>query len=462
MTMRLTLATLIWAAISVIASAQGSIGVADAKTLAKIRAQEAVVGQKQDNLKEANRRLQDDYQRLNQLFSETKNGENKNALMDLVRVLEEPVKAANDSLMAGRKGKRLLREFTKKSDPATKKVEHELLSSLKTELSASVSRVFTKQMDAKVSKIEVMDFSRAVIADLFPNDLPFWKIWNEKLLSSMPNREGYVAAFDRLTNAQTALTVLKDPKMKYTVGAPEGMALIPTGNISIVSEYGFSAKKRKTKVKSFYIDVKEVTHGEFWGNYWVHLKDKATKSASIPIFTDARGREQKQWVQDPETGEYAPIKERMNWPVTGIDAKTARAYAAYVGKRLPREAEWMAAATATPGKTSKYPWGEKWVPDANNDAKLKRKSPNDVGSYPRGRSFYGLYDVAGNVKEWLDTTVKGKDADKLDSGTILVVRGGSFKSSDSGVSLKWRWQLPALGTRNIDLGFRCAKDLEIK
>lgn len=460
--MRIALATLIWASISLITWAQGGMGVADAKTLAKIRAQEAIVGQKKENLIQANRLLQDDYQRLHKLFNETKSGENKSALMDLVRVLEDPIKSTNNDLLAGRQSAKLKREFAKKVAPATKKIEHELLKSMKAELTASIQGVLNKRIEAKTQKIVMVDFARSVIKDLLPADLLFWKVWNNSILNQMPNRDAYVSAFDTLTNAETALTVLKDPKLKYTVGAPDGMAKIPAGRITIESTYGFSAKKRKAKLKSFYIDVKEVTHGEYWSNYWVHLKDKSVKTASIPIFTDSRGREQKQWIQDPETGEYAPIKDRMNWPVTGLDAQVARAYAESQGKRLPNEAEWVAAATATPGKTSEYPWGAKWVPDSTNDAKLKRKSPNDVGSYPRGRSFYGLYDVSGNVKEWLNTTVNGKDAKDLDSSVILVVRGGSFESSASGVSLKWRWQLPAVGTRNIDVGFRCAKDVEIK
>ncbi|MFT7616982.1 MAG: sulfatase activating formylglycine-generating enzyme [Planctomycetota bacterium] len=458
--MRFALAIVIWASVCMIAPAQGGIGVADAKTLAKIRAQEAVVGQKENGLVSANRLLQDDYQRLHQLFDETRSGANKAALMDLVRVLEEPIELVNASMRAGRQGTKLKREFMKSAAKAPDKVEHELLKTLKAELKKSIEAAFNAKIEAKVKEIEIIDFGRSVVNELLPKDMPFWEHWNKTILGKMKNRESYVAAFDNLSKSEAALMVLKDPKMKFTVGAPEGMAKIPGGKISIESTYGFSEKKRKANYKSFYIDVKEVTHGDYWSKFWVHLKDKEVKASLIPIFADSRGRDQKQWVQDPETGEYAPHKERMNWPVTGVDAKAAQAYAASQGKRLPTEAEWLAAATGTPGKTSEYPWGQEWVPECSNDAKTKSKTPKDVGSFPRGRSFYGLFDVSGNAKEWLNTLVNGKNAGELKPGLILVVRGGSFESSASGISLKWRWQMPALGTRKFDVGFRCAQEIE--
>ncbi len=461
--MKFAVIATLWLLMGASALAQGGTGVVDAKALAKIQSQEAVVAAKKIELAEANTALQDDYARLQKLFQEARNGSDKSAVKDIVRVLESPLKDVNSNIRSGRKTKKILRGFSKEVAKATSKIEHPLLLTLKKEMKGAFTLSLENWLKDEQKEVDGEEFARAVIRRLLPKDTQFHQLWNDVILSSAPKRSDYIAAFDSLKSSEETLLVLKDPKMKYTVGAPPKMAKIPGGKIIIESSYGFSTKKRRAKVKAFYIDLFEVTHGEYWSKFWVLLKDKTLKAAYMPKFTDSKGRELPQWVQDPDTGEYAPLDAHMTLPVTGVDLLAARAYAKSQGKRLPTEAEWMAAATAKPGKTTEFPWGDKWFPESCNDGKAKNRKPVTVGTYPKGRSFYGLYDMSGNVKEWINSTIEGKDCkDNLKEGTTVIVRGGSFNSSQPGVSLKWRWQLPASGTHQKDVGFRCAQSVEKK
>ena len=110
-------------------------------------------------------------------------------------------------------------------------------------------------------------------------------------------------------------------------------------------------------------------------------------------------------------------------PVVYVTREQARAYATWVGGRLPRDAEWTRAAQGDDGRT--YPWGEQ-PPDAtraNYNRNVGTTTP--VGSYPAGASPYGLLDMAGNVWEWVDPDGGGDRP--------FIIRGGAFSNSAVGV-----------------------------
>jgi len=85
-------------------------------------------------------------------------------------------------------------------------------------------------------------------------------------------------------------------------------------------------------------------------------------------------------------------------PVVNVSWYEAKAFAKYMGKRLPTEAEWEKAARGTDGRV--YPWGNEFDKTKLNCSESRIEKPTPVTKCPQGQSFYGCFDMAGNVWEW--------------------------------------------------------------
>ncbi len=174
-----------------------------------------------------------------------------------------------------------------------------------------------------------------------------------------------------------------------------------------------------------------------------------------------------------ETGHHLPFfwnragfrcgDDYPDHPVTGVSWQDARDYAQWAGKRLPTEAEWeYAARGGLAGQ--RYPHGNELSPAFGNYAGNEQDGTVPVASYePNG---YGLYDMMGNVCEWVidrySATYYGESEELCpagpEHGRFRVIRGGGWKSGPGCVSVDHRNALPANWV-DFNVGFRCVRDL---
>ncbi len=353
-------------------------------------------------------------------------------------------------------------------------------------------------------------------------------------LTKLPGRDYLSDSFLEAVDA-----IKTNPKK---VGSIEGMVFIPGGTFQMGEDIppgfedmektalpqGDEGPKHQVTVSDFYMDVHEVTNRQFlefvqdtgyktvaeFDMNWEELKkqlpegtdrlpDEALKAGAM-VFHYAKPGSAKDdlanwwtfqkgayWKNPLGLAEPEDINTILDQPVTQVSWYDAMAYAKWVGKRLPTEAEYEYAMRGGAENTM-YPWGN------TKTSETLKKGNFFQGVFPYhntvedGYEFiapvmsfepnsYGLYDIAGNVWEWtLDwydptyysrlnlekKTVKDPQGPEKSfeiftpEATNKVVRGGSFLCNDSwcsGFRNARRMRLsPDTGMQH--LGFRLVKD----
>ena len=199
-------------------------------------------------------------------------------------------------------------------------------------------------------------------------------------------------------------------------------------------------------LKSYFIDLREVIRSEY--DRFAKMTKRVPRK--IEVFED-----------DPAKLLKADL------PAVAVTWDDAEAYCKWAGKRLPTEAEWEKAARGE--RKRRYPWGDEFLQghaniDGSEDGFRYLAPP---GSFDAGRSPYGLYDMAGNVGEWVADSYDEsfyqkspyRDPKGPDQGDQRIIRGGSWRETKKNARSSKRFQAKPW-RHDITVGFRCAKDID--
>ncbi len=237
------------------------------------------------------------------------------------------------------------------------------------------------------------------------------------------------------TCATSALDMIEVPAGAFVQG---GLGEPPTPNTVDVAE------REDASLPRFWIDRTEVTNRRFAD----FARLAATTGYAMPEYPDI----------DPVRSAGLPDR-----PVSKVTYRAAEAFCRFMGKRLPTVAEWEKAArgglaldaagnTPNPEPQRNVPWSA-GAPSDPTRANLGTEAdgfdgPAPVGSYPDGASPYGVLDLIGNVREWIDAP----------TGFMRPTRGGDWDSSPAKAEhlIAYRGQRD-LSTTDYGQGFRCMR-----
>ena len=249
------------------------------------------------------------------------------------------------------------------------------------------------------------------------------------------------------------------------------MAYVPAGDVFVESwrcdqtdEDCTTQLGRRAETESMYLDCLAVTNQQY------------------QMFVECGGYEQESlwhssvWPRVPEltdqTGCVAPrfwSKRRYptgeaQHPVAGVSWFEANAYARWVGKRLPTDAEWVKTACWPIDADNRellqrqYPWGQAMELARCNLWASQTGATVPVSEFPAGASVNGVQQLIGNVWEWTanDLTISALEGDIHFDQPLKSLRGGSFDTYfESQVSGQLQSGDDPLARRR-NIGFRCA------
>ncbi len=160
------------------------------------------------------------------------------------------------------------------------------------------------------------------------------------------------------------------------------------------------------------------------------------------------------WYQP--TGPDSNLHGKRNHPVVQISVQDAMAYASWIGRRLPTESEWEAAARTDLGYT--YPWGDEFNIKALNIEQSGFSDTCPVDEYDAFANEFKIVDLLGNVMEWT-SDMEDSPVPSRKKITYCIAKGGAWNSkNDVTISSRGLFK-PGFSSNTV--GFRCISEIFI-
>jgi sulfatase modifying factor 1 len=298
--------------------------------------------------------------------------------------------------------------------------------------------------------------------------------------AATPTRAGLVV--ERSADA-SALPEKAQPAGASPGPCSPGMVQVPAGTFVMGSPDGVRAAaerpKHPVKLAAYCIDVTEVTETAYTACV---VAGGCTPAVRTVAWSDMSADEMKLFSR------LCNGDDRADHPINCVDWSQAAAYCTWSGRRLPTEAEWEYAARGPAGQV--YPWGTD-PPSATRlnacgpecvaitkrnpsrarltmyDARDPWETTAPVASFPADASPFGALDMAGNVWEWTADWYGGYAAAAVenphgaDEGTERVFRGGGWQTDDAYEARAAYRRSAEPTTRGVNIGFRCARGIEV-
>jgi gamma-glutamyl hercynylcysteine S-oxide synthase len=277
---------------------------------------------------------------------------------------------------------------------------------------------------------------------------------------------------DRKISGQRRLELVVFPFVPEMIVIPEGRATLGLSSRD-KSAFGWDNEfeRHTVDVPAFAIDKYKVTNRQYLefveaGGYqssglWAEAdwSWKTAQNICHPAF----------WTMRDEHWFYRTMFDEislpLDWPVYVSQAE-ASAYARWVGKSLPSEAQWHRAAYGTEsGGERAFPWGDAAPSSRRGNFDFQSWDPAPVGGFPDGQSSFGVADLVGNGWEWTSSQFEpfpgfqpfsfysGYSANFFD-GKHYVMKGGSARTAACMLRRSFRnWFQPHY--QYVYAGFRC-------
>jgi gamma-glutamyl hercynylcysteine S-oxide synthase len=243
------------------------------------------------------------------------------------------------------------------------------------------------------------------------------------------------------------------------------MAFVPVGGVPVVHCDGTCII---TEIDAFFLDRYAVTNRQFQkfiraGGYDTLEIWPPEVWPSVVRFTDRTGQ------PGPRDWENRTFPSRQaDHPVVGICWYEAKAYAHWVGKRLPTAPEWQKAGgwpeQLSGGDCNRYPWGDLFDPERTNLAPAQIGGTLPVSALPNGITPNGIFQMTGNVWEWLDDPLEAipceADQTFLPWRPMRRIVGGAYNTYFTTEATCHFITGQGELDRRANIGFRCAVSAE--